>query len=740
MNAGVAELFILHRSPFLSMMRRRFNFWRGRERSPARAKTDRRPQRIFWLLTLLFWLLMWAVLVVHGPASANLRAGFPSPVAVEARREVRYTSTIRTEEARARAESAPDTVVYQYDLGILTTQRIQLTDLLQTIVQIRDDPSLSEAEQQQKLAQLPNSTLVITESTATAIVALPDAGWASTRQLTVDLYDRAMREKNLELTEQDVRDLRERTLPYWASQGATGTDARLAVVFVSPFLKANQLVNEDKTRDSKAAARDAVAPISVLVLEGESIVREGDLITPEIEEKLQALGEVEGDTDLLGYLGRGIIAGLPVALMSVFLMASRRTIWLSLRRTLVIYSLTLITLVLARLVIGLPLDESWPYAFPLAATVLLLAALFDSGVALLVGVCLSALIAFVDGSQFNLAVALLLSTFAGVFALGRGERSRRFMAAGMAIMAVVALVQLAFWLMVAVGPSTGRLLPILLMSAVNGALSAILGLGLYNLIGQLAGIVTPFQLMELSNPSQPLLRKLIREAPGTYYHSVSVGNLAESAAEAIGADALLLRVAAYYHDVGKSARPYFYTDNQSDRENVHNDLDPLTSAQIIADHVREGVNMARSAHLPQQITDFIPTHHGTSVIQHFYQMALREADSVDVADYRYPGPKPQTKEQAILMLADSVEATVRSKSQNGKLTTARQKANGNGANGAQTLEELVASIVDERVRSGQLDESALTLQDLARIREAFVTTLQGIYHPRTEYAPQLVKV
>src|SRR5205823_8801346 len=189
---------------------------------------------------------------------------------------------------------------------------------------------------------------------------------------------------------------------------------------------------------------------------------------------------------------------------------------------------------------------------------------------------------------------------------------------------------------------------ILIFSLVNGTLSALIALGLYNVVGHLADIVTPVQLMELAHPSHPLLRKLIREAPGTYYHSVSVGNLAESAAEAIGADALLLRVAAYYHDIGKTIRPYFFTDNQSDRENVHNEIDPHTSAEIIAEHVREGMKMARAAGLPRQVVDFIPAHHGTSVIRHFYQIALQQQDTVDEEDYRYPGPKPSTREQAIM--------------------------------------------------------------------------------------------
>jgi len=717
--------------------------WWGNNRRESRPtqtveQQEQRAWRMFWLLTLCFALLMWAILVARAPVATNFELGKPSPATVQARREVSYLSEVSTEEARAKAESDPATIVYTRDTAVPTTQRNQLTDLLQTITQIRDDPTLSEDDEQARLESLPNSTIVITESLATEIGQLSDEQWTTTRQLSVDLYDRAMREANFELTDQDVKNLRERSLPYWASQRGTGAEYDLAVTFASPFLQPNRVVDEEATAQRKQAARDAVEPVRVTLLEGESVIREGDITTAQALEKLEALGELETDLNPMRIIGRALLAALAAGLMASYIAAARSTIWKSPRRTVVIYATAAAALLLARVMIGLPLGLSWPYAFPLGAAILLLAALFDAGVALITAIVLSFLIGFVSGGSFGLSMALLFSAAGGVFTLGRADRSLRFVMAGVVVAGLVTLVQMALWLMT-VGINEQWLPGMLAMSGLNGALTTIVALGLYNLIGQSAGIATPFQLMELSNPSQPLLRRLIREAPGTYYHSVSVGNLAESAAEAIGADALLLRVAAYYHDVGKAARPYFYTDNQSDRENVHNDLDPKTSAQIIADHVREGVNMARAAHLPQQIIDFIPTHHGTSVIQHFYQLALREEDTVDVADYRYPGPKPQTREHAILMLADTVEATVRAKSQHGNLITARQKANGAVQNGAQTLEELVTSLFEEKMRNGQLDESPLTLQEISKIKAAFLITLQGIYHPRVEYAPQLVK-
>jgi putative nucleotidyltransferase with HDIG domain len=399
-----------------------------------------------------------------------------------------------------------------------------------------------------------------------------------------------------------------------------------------------------------------------------------------------------------------------------------------------------LTALAARLV--LPLGQGWAVAFPLGVVALLLATLFPRGLALLMVALLSLVIAFIDDSRAAAASALMIGSMAGILTIGRGERWLHFVAAGAVIAITTGLIQAAFLLNAPARLLADQWLMLALYSAINGLASAFMALGLFNMVGHLADVVTPQQLMELAHPAHPLLRKLIREAPGTYYHSVSVGNLAESAAEAIGADALLLRVASYYHDIGKTIRPYFFTDNQSDRENVHNELDPHTSAEIICDHVIEGEKMARAAGLPHQVIEFIRSHHGTSVIRHFYQLALQQHDAVNVDDYRYPGPRPRTREQAIMMLADSVEATVRSKAQGGKIASSRENlTNGNGRSqpGMQTLEELVNAIIDERIRGGQLDESSLTLSDIAKIRQAFINTLQGIYHPRVDYAPQVVK-
>ncbi len=702
----------------------------------SESQTVRQQRTTLILASLTLAIGMWGILVIQTPSNPGLTPGKPSPISIQASKTTSYTSTWRTNLERERAERASDTVIYTRDLAILTRQRLLLSDFLQTITLIRDDPTLRVAQERERLAALPNNTLIISPEIALHISRLSDQRWADVRRYSLDLYDRAVGEYRFALDDNAVAQVRTFSLPYWASlTSAEVEDRDLMILFAGAYLSSNQVIDEQATLNRKQQARNSVEPVIVQILAGESIVRAGDVVTDDIEEKLQALGELNTATNWLAVAGKALLAGLLGLIFGFYVALNQTKLRQGRRSIFTILGMCLLMALLARLIASL--GGVWMYVFPLGIIALLIATIFSSGLSLFITGLLAVPVAFLAGGQLDIGVALLVGAVAGIFSVGRGERSLRFVLAGLAVGAATAVTALAFALAEGQNTTPEALATLALLGMLNGIITAVVALGLYNVVGHVAAIVTPLQLMELAHPAQPLLRKLIREAPGTYYHSVAVGNLAESAAEAIGADALLLRVASYYHDIGKTARPFFFTDNQSDRENVHNDLDPVTSAGIIAEHVAEGVRLAEAARLPHEIIGFIATHHGTSVIKHFYQQALQLHDSVNINDFRYPGPRPQTREQAVMMLADTIEATVRSKAQHGKIVSGRDQTERN--DGSQTLEELVGSIIEERVRSGQLDESPLTLEDIARIRHAFLTTLQGIYHPRVDYAPQMVK-
>jgi hypothetical protein len=239
-------------------------------------------------------------------------------------------------------------------------------------------------------------------------------------------------------------------------------------------------------------------------------------------------------------------------------------------------------------------------------------------------------------------------------------------------------------------------------------------------------MTTSLHLLEISRPTHPLLRQLLLKAPGTYHHTLIVSNMAERAAEAIGADSLLARVGAYYHDVGKTNRPYFFIENRDEGPDPHGRLDPYTSAQIIISHVKDGIELARKYRLPRGVTDFIPEHHGTMLAPYFYREAVKQAGGdqgkVDRSQFEYPGPKPRSRETAITMLADGTEATVRSR----RPTSVEE------------LDRIVGEAMQSRLLSGQLDESPLTMEDLRAIQRAFVDVLRGLQHPRIDYPAEVV--
>ncbi|MFQ5880329.1 MAG: HDIG domain-containing metalloprotein [Dehalococcoidia bacterium] len=259
----------------------------------------------------------------------------------------------------------------------------------------------------------------------------------------------------------------------------------------------------------------------------------------------------------------------------------------------------------------------------------------------------------------------------------------------------------------------------ILATSVGGFLSAVLTVGAFILLGILFGITTRIQLMELAQLHHPLLRRLQDEAAGTFHHSLIVGNLAERAAELVGADALLVRVGAYYHDIGKLAQPHFYLENQVESDNPHHNLHPYASAQKIIEHIAHGLELARTHRLPPTVARFIPEHHGTRLVTYFYRKASLEDPVLDAAPFTYPGPKPQSRQTAIVMLADSAEAVVRSSDDRSP----------------QRIDALVDGVIAERLAEGQLDESDITLQDLRTIAESFKATLRAVYHPRIPYPP-----
>jgi putative nucleotidyltransferase with HDIG domain len=332
-------------------------------------------------------------------------------------------------------------------------------------------------------------------------------------------------------------------------------------------------------------------------------------------------------------------------------------------------------------------------------------------------------VAYITRGSVEMTVFVLVGSLIAAIALQHRERLTSFLVTGAYVAVANVAIVLIFGLLLRQEDMT-ILTRTALAAFGGGVFTGLIALGSQFLLGKAAGITTALELIDLSRPTHPLLQKILREAPGTYHHSLIISNLAEHAANQIGADALLCRVGAYYHDVGKTLNPTFFVENQFDGVNPHNTIDPRLSAKILHEHVSEGDKIARKYGVSKRVRDFILQHHGTTLPVYFYEKAQAQTPGtpVDENEFRYPGPKPQTRESALMMLADGVEATAR----------AERPSN------AQEIRAIIDRIIETRIREGQLDEAEITLRDLEQIRIAFLEVLQGLYHPRVKYpSPKL---
>jgi putative nucleotidyltransferase with HDIG domain len=561
------------------------------------------------------------------------------------------------------------------------------------------------------------------ESLATLLAMAPDR-WPTVRDEARRLLDQLERS---ELRDSDLASTKA-NLAGLVLGGLQASERQLVAELVAPVLTANSSYSAALTTEARLQAAAGVAVVSVTLSQGQTIVRKGDPIGALELEKIQAFGLTDARLDFARLAGWALLAILIVSLVLAWIWRFRPTLW---HRTNVLLLIGLL-LVFTTLALKLTAGRSvLPFFVPTAAAGILIAILLDASAAVMLTAVIAVIGGAVNGNSLEVTAYIFLGGMAGIVAVRRGDRLNAFVQAAVAIFVVNALVVSTFSLL-GERDITG-VLQLYGASAASATGSAVAAVGSFAVIGNLFGILTVFQLLELANPSQPLLRRLLIETPGTYHHSIMVGNLAERAAEAIGADPLITRVAAYYHDVGKLANPTAFIENQASGDNVHDDLDPDVSAAILKEHVGDGIEIAYRAHLPKPLIAFIPQHHGTALLSYFHAKAREEAaapyggletadgekaaDAIDQRTYRHNGPKPQSREAALLMLADGVEASVRS------LSSRDEPA----------IRAMVNRIIDERLKDGQFDECDLTLRDLERIREAFVSQLLGMYHQRIAY-------
>lgn len=489
-------------------------------------------------------------------------------------------------------------------------------------------------------------------------------------------------------------------------------------LLIKSILKPNSVIDTELTEAKREEAAQSAMSVKVIIKKGSRILSIGDTVTEDKFRVLQDLNLIEtGKFDYAFAFGIFVVVLLMSVLVIVFMNYSCPDILHSLNDIMVLSVIIVMTVLLARVI-----NEFSTLLIPIFIAPMLISILLNVELAIVVNFVLAVLVSFITKTNTAFLYMSLISGTLSAFVVSKANQRSKLSVSGVFVGLISALTVICIGLVEKAEIKT--LINSSLIVLINGMVSIIFTIGILPFMEIAFKVITPLKLLELANPNQPLIKRLLIEAPGTYHHSLMVGNLAEVATEAIGGDALLARVGAYYHDIGKLKRPNFFIENQLSG-NPHDKMSPNLSTLVITSHVSDGVALAQKYKIPMAITNIIQQHHGDTLVAYFYHKALKseKGDLVKPADFRYDGPRPGTKEAAVVMLADSVEAAVRSMT---------EKTEGK-------IEGLVRKIIKDKLDDGQLDECNLTLKDLNIIAKSFMQVFSGYFHEREEYPELHVK-
>lgn len=647
------------------------------------------------------------------PSSYPLAVGTVSNNDITAPYDATFQSDVLTKKAQDAAANAVSPIYLPSNPSIARSQIDNLHTILNYIDSVRADTLSTQDQKLQDLSSI--SALSLSDSSKNLILSISDTEWNAVEQETLSILEQILREN---IREYQVEENRE-SVPNLISLSFTDEESIVIQELIDPFIVANSLYSEDKTQAAKNAAVTSVGVVATTYIAGQTIVLHGQIISAEQYEALKYFGFVKP----LNKVSQLISPLLVVILLTgfIYLYFSRRKLYpLADLRSVTFITITyLIFLFAARAVI--PNRAILPYLFPIPAFAMVLATLFNLEISVITSLILSILAVYGLSNSNELTMFYLFSSLIGALILGKGRRVFNFFWAGIfsAITGVIVIFAYRFL------ENTTDLLGLLTLvgaTFLNGVASASLALLFQFLASQTLGLTTPLSLLEISRPDNPLLQFVLQNAPGTYQHSLQVSNLAEQGAKAIGADALLTRVGALYHDCGKAVNASFFIENQiPGKINSHDDLDPAEAAKTIISHIHDGIVLADKHHLPPRIKDFIHEHHGTAITRYQYCRALDlnngDRSKLEETAFHYPGPKPRSKETAILMLADGCEARARA-----ELPKTDEE-----------LKVLIKKVIDNCMQQGQLEDSNLTLKDLKTIADAFFLVMFNTHHPRLIY-------
>ncbi|HSH04897.1 MAG TPA: HDIG domain-containing protein [Anaerolineae bacterium] len=644
--------------------------------------------------------------------TSPMQLGLPANEEVVAPFTKTYYSDYLTAEAQERAVNLVPDVYTSMDTNIGRAQTNRARAVFAFMDTVRADPVTDLVTKAQYLQSIDD--LVIETAVAEALIGLPEEEYRAVRTNVLRSIEESMQEEIREPALAEARRAARQRISFDLNRTQEAVVSSLAPQFVV----ANAFFDDVATGERRAAAREGVEPQIVTITKDETIVSTGIVVDELHLEKLEEMNLLQPETSWWGVAALFMASTLFAILLSLYWVQFHIQMPNWTRHLFLLTVLIIIFAFAAKIMVAS--GPFLPYMMPMAALSMLLAVIFEPRLSLFVTVGIVGLVALATDSSLEIVAYLTVGGTLAVLVMNNVYQINGFFRAGL----ISAFGNVAVILVFHLQPDLLQpfsLVQLIGMGFLNGIFfSASLAIAGLFLAGTLFGIVTMLQLQELSRLDHPLLQELLRRAPGTYHHSIMVANLAEQAAERVKANSTLVRVGAFYHDIGKISRPPFYTENQ-EGINPHDTMDPYESARIIVGHVTDGLELARRYRLPMRIQEFIASHHGTRLVRAFHAKAVAQAGgdakAVDVSLFQYPGPLPHTKETGIVLLADAIDAV----------------SNALRPNTLEAIERLVNSIVDDDLKGGQLDFSGLTLADIKAIRASFIETLQGRFHVRIKY-------
>ena len=681
-----------------------------------RKNERRRGQRklpIVLMGVVTYLAILGMLFAVSTPERYDLRAGQVSPITITASKDVEDTVTTQQliDDAMAAVQAT-----YQLDESVEPAVLEALETAFDGLEEIRETENRSGTSLM-TTAHAAVRDFEFSEKDLTLIRGMSDETASSLRADTLAIVESLYDTLITEGSEAEALGRLQRELT--ALDAYTDETIDLASRLVGTWLKANIVLDEATTQANREKAAGEVEP--VIYLKGRNIVRSGEIITKTQIAMLENLGVLKNthSFDILMYAGVALLVLLTMVMLVTYMAIFEKDILRDPPKVCLLCVILLLTCGVCVLV-----QEVNQFLVPVAMGVMLTTLLLRPRLALIVNIALAILNGLINSGvsgsfSTSLIIIVMTTIISGSLSIALiYNKSQRLVVllAGLLVCGSNMLTTLAIGLITET--NTTNVGSWALWTGASGLLSGVLCIGLQPLLEWLFNLVTPAKLMELSNPNHPLIRRMILEASGTYHHSIIVANLAEAAADAIGANGLLARVGANYHDIGKLKRPMYFKENQLG-DNPHDRTDPMVSAAILTAHPTDGVALAEKYRMPRPILDIIQQHHGDTPVIYFYDRCVKQngAENVDIDDFRYPGPRPQTREAAVVMLADTIEAAAR--------TTPDRSIEG--------LEALIRKLIRGKMDDGQLNETPITLADIEKATEAFLTVLTGVFHQRVEY-------